>query len=1087
MKVSGCCAQAQGDQDNKASFLQEKMEQREKEGSRQAKVILERVLVKHHEERENIFDRCPTNPAKCIPAMSPRRRSPPRRRSAGGGGGGGGGLGGFLGGATDWASQALGQLQAGLPDCTVTPPKFELKKDNMEVSLFKADCTLIAGGKEIKLFSLDFSNLIKVPWPEPLGTIFKSISAVTSLVKLGENLVSCATTSATDVVKCLGNSIIANVPPFSQLTQLGDVLLKCDTTSGTDTVKCLGNSIITNVPPFSQLTQLGDVLLKCDTTSGTDTVKCLGNGIITNVPPFSHLTNLGDILVSCAATSTTDIAKCLGNSIINNVPPFSQLTKLGDILGDFLGGFAKVAGTVAGHVLKGGSSLIQEAALSKFPAVGASPVVHHSGHSLVIKTHSRKNQMKAKMSTLQMRGDDDPPNDGISFNLHDEGSNYQSKLVTQFQGYEKDTSSCLAFAPKSKHGTNGQATEADWQVQTEDTFVALEPWAVPCGNDWMKRNWNKWQGYSFYMGESAIERCMTVTYGINVQPVVAFVGGVQFDVMPEPLASVDTTVCWPDGRPDGQDLSLLRTEIKSSGVLLFGRSLRLSKRFGSPTDFEGEHTHASMGTWQGSTNPQQEISRTKLLQTSQNETRQTASGVRDEGVLEWMEEEDFYLASANYSDLGMNLTSELRGAAAAKHLSLTATRAQGGFQLFHFNFAKTGMVNFQLKALLDGTSLELRTQLGFTDLFKSEERKLKLVDIVEQFAAVLHALPFVAPISRDRALNALKDFATKDVPAPPPPIVLRPGSTVYIYNHFFQRYLNIGPHTHMARAGGKDDRARWTVVDAGDGEIALHNQQTGRFLMMSDADIWGHPAAASHLHRSWSSTRFTVVPSPVSGRFGLYNKHVSRFVSVGPGDANVSPEIQAKDFPAGWTHQRFEFIVSDPYLKPGTKVGLYSHHKSWLRMHNNYMDTAAHVGLTPAIFQAHAATYTWETFEVVDAGSGEIALYSPKWVRFVGVTSDGKTHSTDHKAAHELPADWTSERFAVVPLGNGLIGLHNPQHNRFLRATPHGGCDASEPKSPADMPDWWTWERWQVVELPGSSTPTSSATLPNGWDFGAAR
>ena len=34
------------------------------------------------------------------------------------------------------------------------------------------------------------------------------------------------------------------------------------------------------------------------------------------------------------------------------------------------------------------------------------------------------------------------------------------------------------------------------------------------------------------------------------------------------------------------------------------------------------------------------------------------------------------------------------------------------------------MVNFQLKALLDGTSLELRTQLGFTDLFKSEEKKL---------------------------------------------------------------------------------------------------------------------------------------------------------------------------------------------------------------------------------------------------------------------------------------------------------------------------------------------------------------------------
>ncbi|CAE7779426.1 unnamed protein product [Symbiodinium microadriaticum] len=456
---------------------------------------------------------------------------------------------------------------------------------------------------------------------------------------------------------------------------------------------------------------------------------------------MKSLMTLAEDLANCpnyasSRNSASRMVICLGNLIIKRVPPFNLLEKLGDILSDFLGGFAKVAGTVAGKVLKGGSSLIQEAALSKFPAVGASPLVHHSGHSLVIKTHSRKNQMKAKMSTLQMRGDDDPPNDGISFNLHDEGSNYQSKLVTQFHGYEKDTSSCLAFAPKSKHGANGQATEADWQVQNEDTFVALEPWAVPCGNDWMKRNWDKWQGYSFYMGESAIEKCMTVTYGINVQPVVAFVGGLQVDVMPEPLASVDTTVCWPDGRPDGQDLSLLRTEIKSSGVLLFGRSLRLSKRFGSPTHMVGEYTHASTGTWQGSTNPQQEISRTKLLQTSQNETRQAASGEdaaqEDQGVLEWMEEEDVYLASANYSDLGMNLTSELRGAAAARHLSLASTRAQGGFELFNFAFDASGMVNFRLRALLAGTSLEMRTEFGFTSLLNlNSGEQIAIISIVE--------------------------------------------------------------------------------------------------------------------------------------------------------------------------------------------------------------------------------------------------------------------------------------------------------------------------------------------------------------------
>ena len=34
------------------------------------------------------------------------------------------------------------------------------------------------------------------------------------------------------------------------------------------------------------------------------------------------------------------------------------------------------------------------------------------------------------------------------------------------------------------------------QVQDPNDFVPLEPWAVPCGNAWMKDNADKWQGYS---------------------------------------------------------------------------------------------------------------------------------------------------------------------------------------------------------------------------------------------------------------------------------------------------------------------------------------------------------------------------------------------------------------------------------------------------------------------------------------------------------------------------------------------------------------------------------------------------------------
>ena len=119
-------------------------------------------------------------------------------------------------------------------------------------------------------------------------------------------------------------------------------------------------------------------------------------------------------------------------------------------------------------------------------------MVHRSGQSLVIKTHAQKRTLrkKAEVSALQ-KGDDDPPDDGISFELHDEGTNQQTRLVTQrlcctfvfvffagpckdrgscyivafrFNGRERDTRSCLAFAPKSKSGAQGQATEADWQA-----------------------------------------------------------------------------------------------------------------------------------------------------------------------------------------------------------------------------------------------------------------------------------------------------------------------------------------------------------------------------------------------------------------------------------------------------------------------------------------------------------------------------------------------------------------------------------------------------------------------------------------------
>ena len=171
-------------------------------------------------------------------------------------------------------------------------------------------------------------------------------------------------------------------------------------------------------------------------------------------------------------------------------------------------------------------------------------------------------------------------------------------------------------------------------------------------------------GYSFYTGELNIEQCVTVSYGVNVQPVFALVAGVQIEVMPKPLVSVESTVCWPKQRPDGQDLSMLRLKISTTGVLLFSKTLRLAKRYRDPTDFVDHHGHLqrTMANWEQETNPRVAISRTKLMQMeahqTHNQSHQAGKDKGEQGVFEWMEDEDTYLASANYSpELGVNLTS----------------------------------------------------------------------------------------------------------------------------------------------------------------------------------------------------------------------------------------------------------------------------------------------------------------------------------------------------------------------------------------------------------------------------------------------
>ena len=417
------------------------------------------------------------------------------------------------------------------------------------------------------------------------------------------------------------------------------------------------------------------------------------------------------------------------------------------------------------------------------------------------------------------------------------------------------------------------------------------------------------------------------------------------------------------------------------------------------------------------------------------------------------------------------------------------------FQLFNFEHPGE-LVNFKLGALLDGNSLEMTARIGFGP-FESQEKRFQLVDIANQFAVVLHALPFVSQASRDKAIQALRNFASEDMP-PPPPVVPKPGMSIAIHNHYYNQYVNMHADGTVHSSNNHDFEQglpagwvseRWTVVDAGQGAIGLHHQSTNRILCNHEGTLSGthEEYAASDFRKEWASCRWTVVSG--AGYYGLFNDHTHRLLSVNAGHKTYASSVVDRDEPiqATWIRQHLHFQQLQVFLKPGMLIGLWHPgFKSWLRMQNTYLDNPSWVQWPLSSFHVHPDDWKKETFQVVDAGYGEIALYNPHYGRYVGLMEDGTVISSEQK--HELPADWTWARFAVLPLGNGKIALYNPASHRLLRGRGHdsrGGIDASSAVSVQYMHDqgsaWW-WHIWQVAEPPSTSAPTSP-TVPHGWTF----
>eukprot|EP00439_Symbiodinium_sp_Y106_P072900 s810_g13.t1 len=481
-----------------------------------------------------------------------------------------------------------------------------------------------------------------------------------------------------------------------------------------------------------------------------------------------------------------------------------------------------------------------------------------------------------------------------------------------------------------------------------------------------------------------------------------------------------------------------------------------------------------------------------LAQSLPNETQETQSSEFEEDAhhsMHWATDtEDLYMASIEYGeDMGITKNSELQGKEVLKHMGLSAMQGEAKatkanyYQLF--SFKNPGLVSFDIQGLLEDNDLDLGVKIEFGP-FGTPTKRIRLVNVVEQFQIVLAAMPFVSESSKRKALDALRDFGSKDVSSvvsKVPPPGLTPGSTIALQGQTHRRFLRMNSQSDMDASGPRDDFPfewtweRFTVVDAGNGEIALHNTWHNRFVRMNtDGMDASAVKAASDLPAGWSWERFTVVYGG-NGTIALHSRIHNRFVEVSDlGVAFRSITKDASDLPAAMIFARFRVLQVKPFLEPGSVVGLHcARWNRFLRMNDQAdMDFSAHKAADQMPWD-----WSWERFTVVDAGNGQIALHSAYHNRFVRMNHAGMDASA-HKAASDLPKEWGWEPFVVRYLANGEIALHNTFFNRFVRMTDLV-VDSSDPVNLQDYPATATDWKFKIVKL--ADAPTEANDDP--WSF----
>ena len=148
-----------------------------------------------------------------------------------------------------------------------------------------------------------------------------------------------------------------------------------------------------------------------------------------------------------------------------------------------------------------------------------------------------------------------------------------------------------------------------------------------------------------------------------------------------------------------------------------------------------------------------------------------------------------------------------------------------------------------------------------------------------------------------------------------------PGDVIALFSPSRMRFLRMQGEAveghgergveELAAGWSGQDAELFTVVDASEGEFALHSKCCNRFvrLLGGDVDARGGVKSANELPKQWDSERFTLVDAG-DGLVALHSRSHNRYLRLdGSNRANAKGGPRDRDaLPDGWQDERFRLM-----------------------------------------------------------------------------------------------------------------------------------------------------------------------------------